>query len=251
MRIFRGKTIILLIATVVLCSFAIQRFTAYVLHIDGFSFAIDKSISASHANDIITFVHNNKHMQGFSLPQIIVCLQKQFPVIEDIKTFRSADGILKVSVSSVKPTFVINKDYVISPDGMLLTKDLFSAEGTALCPAIEIKGLQCKDVVSHKKVPESFAVMLKKLPHRCFDTYDVVWERETKSWLLDKHNGKFAIIFNDECVPNNMLLSACSKLKTELKSKGYFSCRRMERWIADVRFKDQIVLFKALGGGDG
>ena len=238
---------------VVVTLFAGKKFASYFLRVESFSCKMDKAISQLHACEIIAFLNVDKKIRALSLSVIAMKLKDKFLIIQDVDLVKSASGILHVGIKVMAPKFVINRGHVLSTDGVLFDKSLFSISAVAGCPAIGLKGLDF--VATGSKVadqfPKSCNAMLHRLPAGCFDIYDIVWERETKSWLFEKDNKKFAILFNDFRVPDKKLLAACAKLKNDLESKGCFSCKCIGRWIADVRFKDQIVVSKDIGGGDG
>ena len=60
--------------------------------------------------------------------------------------------------------------------------------------------------------------------------------------MLDKTNKNFAILFNDFVVPDDRLLAYCLYIKNELHARGEFNRKVPKNWVADIRFKDQIVV---------
>jgi len=246
-RGFRGTRFVGIVLIGLLFVSLVAHISSYLFFVEGYSCQIDKTISQDCSREIVGFINSNKTFRNLSLDSIALSLKNNFPIISEIEVFKSASGILKLKIQAKKPTFLINHEYVLSKNGPLIDMRFFSEDILLGCRKVEIRNLNLKGTSFTQTkggISDSCKNMINKLRVDVFDSYEVIWENTTKGWLIDKSQNKFAILFNDLHVPDIVILSACQDLKKRLESKGEFCRRHVGRWIADVRFKDQIVLFK-------
>jgi len=243
MRFFGGVTLIFYLLVLIVCVASIKRFSDHIFSIDGFSCKFDNTISQKYVSHVMRFLYDDKKLPLLSLKKMSKKIKDEFPFIASVIAARSASGILHIQMTCVKPQFLINEELVLSDRGQLFEKTIFSEGFTADLP--------CCFCNMENAAANSYKQMFKKLPIESFKKYKVVWESTTKSNLYDKNENNFSIVFNDKRVPDEKILLACDNLKLLLRERGEFFCRNPKRWVADIRFKDQIVLFSKRGGGDG
>jgi len=231
--------------------FLVEKLSHYVFSVDGYAFEFEDACSQLHKSEIITFINENKAFKRLSLKSIARKMKEQFPSIQSVQSFYSSSSILRFRIALCKPAVLVNDSYVISENKILLDKTIFSENKVKDCPAIEIKNIQRSDEDSlclSKKITEKCKKMIFDLPAECFNEYDIVRESETKSVMCHKKQGNFSVWFNDSKVPDNKVLIVCGLLKNKLTEQGEFSRRYPRRWIADVRFDDQVILYMERGG---
>jgi len=241
---FRDFKIGLIIALGVVGAISIKKISDHIFSIDGFSCKIDNNISQAYSCKIISFLHEHKYLKTCCLQGLSEKIQTKFPFIKSIRILKKASGILHIRMGAAAPAFVINKIFVLSREGGLFENVVFSKQAIANLVYIEAS-------LQDFTLADSLKKMLKGLPATCFTDYDLLWESSAKSWLRDKNCNAFSIVFNDTRVVNEKILLTCNKLKNELKERGVFHVKQPKRWIADVRFKDQIIVFSDRGGGNG
>jgi len=241
---FRDIKIGFVIVLSIFFAVSVKKLSDHIFSIDGFSCKIDNTISQAQACKIISFLHRQKDLKRWSLQNISEKIKTEFPFIQSVVSSRKASGILDLRLGAVVPIFFVNKMFVLVREGGLFENSFFSKQAIANLACVQVN-------LQDFTLADSCKKMLKKLPTSCFEQYDLVWESGTKSWLKDKKNNLFAIVFNDTCVVNEKILSACRRLKNNLQERGVFTVKKPKRWVADVRFKDQIIVFSDRGGGDG
>jgi len=94
------------------------------------------------------------------------------------------------------------------------------------------------------KLPAFCKKILYSLPKESYEQYNIILKSETKNYMHDKSNKKFSILFNSLYVPNKKILYACNQLKQKFEGKNRYKSKKVKRWYADVRFKNQIVLYQ-------
>jgi len=243
---FRDLKIPIIVLCIVVSAIVIKQSALHLFSISGFACQMDKTISQAHSHDIITFLHEQKQLRSFSLQKLSDTLKQQFPLVRSIKLNQQASGILHLQIDFFSPQLIVNQDYILADCGLLFDTQAFSSQTVSGCPAITIKSEKIGDK-ANSEIKEGIARTCKNilslLPKACFAEYNIVWEDATKSWLYDKKNNNFAIVFNDFKIPNQKILSACNHLRKQLKHQESLCNEGTTRWIADIRFKDQIVLF--------
>jgi len=235
----RGITLGTMFASSALCLLAVRAIVQHILIIDAYSCKFDPVISEFHKNEIFDFINANKELRAVSLDYLVFKIKDRFKIVKSVKASQSACGILKLDVQAIEPKFIVNEDYVLSQEGALFEEKLFDKDLLSSCKCVTIKQINVTN-----KLPVFYKEIIYSLPDNSFEQYDIVLESETKSYMYDKSNTKFSILFNGLCVPDEKTLYTCANLKNILESKKLFYSKRVKRWYADVRFKNQIVLCK-------
>jgi len=232
---------------VVICVVLCNKIATHIFSIDGYSCTFDSKISNYHKNEIFDFVNETKDFKNSSLKFISKKIIDHFCAIKSTELIQLPSGILQVKLKAFDPQFIVNDMFILVENGTLFDKNIFSQSSVENCHALTIKDLDCIETCTvdvKQNLSETCKKMIFSLPKESFQNYQIVRESETKSYMTDRLQENFIIIFSDKNVPNEKILFACTELKKELKVCGEFSKKRNMRRFADVRFKDQIVLFK-------
>jgi len=235
---------IIVIISVVICIVLCNKVATYVFSVDGYSCVFDSKISNYHQNEIFDFINETKDFKSASLRFVLQKITDYFSVIKSAQMFQLPSGILQVKLQALDPQFLVNGVFIVAENGSLFDKRLFSQAFVEKCHALTIQGLDNSHTgtLIKKNISESCKKMIFRLPQKSFQEYYIVRESETKSYMTDKLQEHFIILFNDKNVPDEQIVSVCAKLKNELEACGAFLKKRNKTWFADVRFKDQIVL---------
>jgi len=247
----RGITLGMILAISAICLWGVKAMVRHLFAIDAYSCRFDTTISDFHKNEIFDFVNTNKYFRMASLDDLFLKVKERFKIIESIKAYQSASGVLRLDIKTVQPKFVLNGDYVMSQEGELFGKKVFSADVLSSCKQVTIEQLDLPDLYvpgNTGELPVFCKEIMRRLPDESFDEYGIVLESEIKNYMHDKSNKKFSILFNGLYVPDEKILVACGQLKNKLERENRFNFKRVKRWYADVRFKNQIVLCKKKRG---
>ncbi len=228
------------------------RASRYVFHFDG-SFSVDQQ------NRIKKFVNASDSCKSLSLCCFAQKIQRRFPSINTINLFHNAHGVISVLVGSVVPMLNVNQDLVLAEDGGLFLKEIFNHESLGYLARLDFLDIAMlidgksdvqDDEVSNLvgRVPASLVETICKIPSELYEEYRVLCQDESKWWLQDRRQKKFLVLFNGMRMPNKAMLSACNQVKGMLDDRGVFGARCARRWVADVRFENQIILFAQAGG---
>ena len=219
-----------------------------------FAFQFDALLCNEQRCKIKDFFQSNDSFKTLPLHKLSMCVCKEFPSIQSLVLFLSATGMITAQIKSVVPLCKVSDTLVLINNCQVFKSALFS--NTYLDPLHQIcLNDKSNDVVFDflqqecvGTVPKPFLGMVDKLSSALFDDYCVTYQDKTTWCLRDKQQKKFFILFNNAQIPNEHLLAACNKIKETLFDRGQFNTRRTQNWVADTRFKDQIILFRKTGG---
>ncbi|MBT3455667.1 hypothetical protein HN446_01250 [bacterium] len=164
-------------------------------------------------------------------------LQHDVPVISQATLVYTSPSEVSVNLKLQHPRLVVNDKYLIMENESVVSADLFKNSIVSPLPHINM---------DHDDISHQFSACVNNLPEDVFKDYEVKWEDNTRIKLQDKHDDKFSIIASCSSLPDKLLLSACQKVKEkELSAKPRY-LKKNRKWVADIRFKEQIV-FKEEG----
>jgi hypothetical protein len=227
--------------------FVTKKARDYIFSLDGYSCKFDNLISCSCKNKIFNFVNLNEELKSCSLKSVSEKIKDKFCFIRDIEVHKAANGILSLNILGLQPKYILNGGYILAENKAVFEKDLFSKKALEGCKPVVLKDLDfgspdLKNRDLEKEVSESCRNMIFRLPDKYFQEYEIIRESSAKSYMLDKTNKNFSILFNDSVIPDDRLLAYCLYIKNELQNRGEFNRKVPKNWFTDIRFKDQVVV---------
>lgn len=209
----------------------------YVFLVEGYSCNFDDIISCDHKNKIFNFINLNQKLKICSLESISQKIQENFCVIKNIELFNAANGILKLNIYSNKPKFILNDSYVLAENKAVFEKNLFAKQSLKDCNHVTLNNCEITN-----EVEDSFKNMIFSFSEKYFQEYELIRDSCFKSYMIDKSDKNFRILFNDFLLPDDNILAYCSYIKNELQARGEFNRKMKKNWVADIRFDGQIVM---------
>jgi len=243
----RGITLGTVFAGSALCLLGTKVIVDHVFSVELYSCKFDSIISDSHRNEIFDFINTHKYLRTISLDNLFFVIKDRFKIVKSIKAYQSGQRVLQLDIQAVRPQFIVNENYVMSQKGLLFDKKLFDKNLFEYCKRVTVKQFGLANLsVSGKtsEFPTFCKEIIYSLPQDSFEQYDIVLEIETKNYMHDKLNKNFSILFNRLYVPDEKILCACNQLKHKLEDENRCKSKQVKRWYADVRFKNQIVLYQ-------
>ncbi|PKN03664.1 hypothetical protein CVU75_01030 [Candidatus Dependentiae bacterium HGW-Dependentiae-1] len=210
---------------------------AYVCH---FSSGCSESIQEK----IKFYVASAPQFVVMPLASVVQTIRQEFPCLKKISCAKDATKIVHLTCESARPLFFINDAYVLADTDCVLTKDCFSPADLALLPAIAVATTQNGVPVLSVQAKRS----LRDLDPVLFDRYLVTWVDDTQVWLREKELATFSLVFQANLLPDRKIMDECGKIKKEFESSGLIVPQGKKRWVADMRFANQIILSANTGG---
>jgi hypothetical protein len=171
-------------------------------------------------------------------------IQKQFPWIQSVSFFRIPTKTMRVAVTIGEPQVRVNAA-IVTDHLHVLPACTFVPTALTQIPALHVNFHN----VNRAEVPQAFIPHAKTFTDERFKPYIISWIDEYRARLTDKEQPQFNILFNTHSIPDAATFAHCAVIKKQLEERGSFSGRQKEaRWVADVRFDRQVIVFSEKGG---
>ena len=169
-------------------------------------------------------------------------LVKAFPCIESISIEQSPSCRIHYSIESINPVIGINTDWTLTSDGRLLSKHCFADHVVNSLHALRVPSCY---------ISPALRDTVGSLPYDLLAAYDVSWVSDQEVYVTDKNQSGFSLLCSAQSLPTLKHLDRWQKIKTELVSNDSIENRTKKKgsshWIADMRFKNQIIVYFELG----
>jgi hypothetical protein len=173
--------------------------------------------------------------QKYSAHALISDLKNKFSLLNKIVVAYRPLAIC-VTMYAHKPVCCINDDVILVTENQIVPKNCFTTTSLAQIPHITV----AEEYMAHTA---SLVSLLCRLPSNFYEKYDLELVNEHYIRLIDKYERQFTIV--SSTVQKNMsaLLAQCASVKKNIGERKGFD--KGVRWIADTRFADYIVTYKA------
>ncbi len=214
--------------------FGVER---YALRVDD---RIVTSLNAELAAHVQNFTCGLRVRPDISAQEI----QKQFPWIQSVSFHRIPTKEMRVAVIADDPQIKVNTG-VITHHLRVLPAVTFTVTALSQIPTLEVKFPHAE----RHEIPDSFVPHAKTLTDQRFSAYTITWIDEYCARLTDAEQPHFSILFNAYSIPDEAMFAHCLSIKQQLEERGSFAGRNKgTRWVADVRFERQVIVFSEKGG---
>ena len=255
-RFVRGVKISGFCICVVASLWAVRSFAVRFFRVERFLVQSDSAFSKAQKAAISDFFQNDQTFKTASLAVVAKRVHERFFSIKKVSLVQDSSGSIMVKADSVRPLFRINDDLVLVDDGRLFKKALFDRTVLDSLNSIDVQSIDHRcdgsvDMEQDELVGAFLPQLLKtvrEIPGTLFRKYHVSCCDKVCWSLEDKQQKKFLIFFNGMKMPDDTVIYSCNKIKGTLDARGVFTGRCAHAWVADVRFEDQIILFRKIGG---
>ena len=231
--------------------FSVKMACAHIFNTNHYTISIDDRISPDIQKNITHTIHDyciisEKNTQKkINFVTLADQLQENFNCIESVELQHAPDNYAHLEIHAHTPYFNVrnkNSIEVATHSGLILPCASFTNK--------TIDGLRTIAVADHidsAQLPIVCMHSIKKIPEVIFDEYTFVWHNNTYIELCKKNNPSFSLLLSEESKLNITLINYCNVLYNQLHTSGAFIEKKKKRWIADVRFKDQIIMYTRRG----
>lgn len=166
-------------------------------------------------------------------------IQKQFPWIKSVSFFRVPTQTMRVAVTIDEPVMKVNE--AVLTQSQVFPASTFMQSDIAGLPALNV---HFPSMADRAEIPAAFIPHAQTFATDLFAPYTITWIDEYTARLSDKEQPRFAIQFNAQKIPDEKMFAYCGMIKNLLQERGSFEGRKKQtRWIADIRFERQVILF--------
>lgn len=234
---FRGVRFVvhgMILGTAGLVFFSINRL---MTRVDHFTCSIDARIAGPTYQAISSYVADNTTLMHSRAEQVCANIVHTFPVVHACTFHHVSRGIVHLAMQAADPLYVLNDDYILTHAMRVLPRTLYQESALVAVPGI----------VVDRPIQQSEIPLVASIPDDLARSFTTTWLNEHEIILRADDQDLFSIVCSADAFPSEKMVAACAHLKDELEQRGLFGKRRDKRWIADVRFDKQIILFPAQG----
>jgi hypothetical protein len=224
-------------------SFSTALFVARLLYTHIFTICqhtliFDPLFSSEMQEEIRVFIEK----KIVSPEALCMALKNQFPTIKDIVCQHKQYKKIVLTMHACKPLFLLNDSQVLLENGIVEKKFWFSDESLQSLYNITNKVAElrsrCHDASIHWLEENSDSV---------FEYFKVELIDPTTIVLSDKQAVDFQVFCNEQTKVSQEIFKTCFSLKDELKKTVPQKKGQQQSWIADLRFNNQIILYRKRG----
>lgn len=205
---------------------------------------VDPILSEKTQQEIIAFIESSKHTitKKDEFKELLVA---RFPSIKTLCMHKDASGIVRINLESSRPLIAINHEWVLTDVQSIIPKTLFMHHAVSQLANLQIPHF----LPLTSTLSDEWCQLITHLPAYLFDAYNLAWIDETQLWLYDKQHEYFALLAHAAALPDAATIARCNHIKKDLESKGLMAkvVKKKSLYVADVRFKNQIIL-RSYGG---
>lgn len=242
MKGLRGYHLGTMLCCSVFFSIVLTKFYYSVSRVNQVTCSFDRVISESLETELRDYVLKRVTWYGIDLK---ACTDKclSHSLIKEISLRRSAPDRLNVVIHTHAPLMMINTHLILLANGMFVDRSCVDNNYYQSLYHMNIHGIGTTDHIT-----ENLCVWIKRMVPEIFEQYNVTWHDQTKIFLHNKNDSTLTVLCNDHTIPDNALLALCKTLKDDVQT--HMNKKRELTWIADIRFKNHIVLYSMKGRGD-
>lgn len=245
----RGIKCIALCTLAVLCIHIMQKYENPALH-KKIVVHVDPLLSAQTQKNIDQFTKEKNSQKIPTYKDFVQILVQQFPYIKSIEIEKNASGLLSYTYESAAPIIAINQDMVLTDGGILVLKNNFAEHTIASLHTI---------TVPSGFISPALLNGIASFTDDFLNTYDICWKSDQEIILKDKLHAGFTVLCDADSILDVSVLQKCTTIKHELIDKGSLASPALahndavtkkkapKSWIADIRFKNQIIVSSELG----
>lgn len=170
----------------------------------------------------------NAELRSENVFNAIVQLKNKFPEIQSFTIKKTIDGNYIVVLRSQTPVKSIDNNLVLTSDLSVFKKSDFVVEAP----------LDISTALKDSELDNELRQFLKIIPHDVFDHYDIIVHSKYAINFVVKNSTLFAVCASYLNLVDSDYLNFCTQLMQEKSAAS----KRKSKLVADIRFKDQIIL---------
>lgn len=232
--------IIMLIGVVLSVGGAAHMVYRTVFAVRGFSYSFDTMISPEIQQIIKDQVSLFRHNDAYN-PSTVIETISSFPCVRSVSLHCRASHTADVVVEAYDPIVCINTSHVLT-----LAKTIIPASSYALYVINRLPSMAMRSVLPEYCSDRMMSAMKQCINDRIFDRYTLSWVNEHELYFKDLDDPTFSVLCDASSLPTHAALLSYEQVKKNIQKRN-----SMSRWVADLRFRDQIIVSRDQGGGYG
>jgi hypothetical protein len=178
---------------------------------------------------------------GIYNPQLIIdTVRNHFSVVQSIEIKQLPQHTAQVKIKAFEPLVHINNNQLLLKNQTIVAIDYYDSRKIASLPCITIA-----EPVPSCVTQSVMAAIEQCIIGKIFDRYQLHIATLHEWHLYGVDDPSFIICCNAESLLVDTLPILYNQLKKQVREQG------IARWVADIRFRDQIILAKGKRGQNG
>ena len=238
-KLFRIITIMIAVLGAGLLTNTIYRSICAVRYV---TYAFDQTISPELQRDITAQVALFEHEGSYNPRTIISTITQQFSCVKSVSVHCRASHTAEIEITAHNPIVRINGTHVLTDAKTIISDNSYALYVVDALPSFSIAVAlpdQCSD--------RMMSAVKQCIKDRIFERYTLSWVNEHELYFRDVHDPSFSLLCDTASLPTYRTLLSYEQLKNSIKSRK----SPMNRWVADLRFDDQIIVSGDQGGRYG
>lgn len=155
------------------------------------------------------------------------------PAVEKITCQIDHQGTRHIHIRGITPCLRINTDAVMTTHGHIINMSYFAPHALDHCPQVIVPHMQTLDT-------KQLLSCAQQLLPEVVEQFTITWKHANEIVLQHKQQPSFSIVTDIVHMPHEKQIQLCVKAYEHIKEK-------IKTPIADIRFKNQIVMYGEKG----
>lgn len=206
------------------------------------TFEFDPRLSPMARSAISHYVHECQSHGYYNARAIVADIPNYFSSVRAISVQYLPLQTAHITIDGFDPLIRINEDQVLVENNSIIRSANYGQYVLSGLYQLSVAGM------APEKVSPEIADSIKHAIHeKLFDHYTFHFANAQEWYLNDKEDPAFTVCCNARSVPLGNIQKRYAQLKKEVLKKTDLK----QKWMADVRFQNQIILSMSKGGHYG
>ncbi len=194
--------------------------------------AIETVLTTVHADPLSTITDG------------IIQAQTQFPYLHAGTAAFQPGAVLVYTFSCMQPVCRLNDRYLLLANGCVVDHVVFCDDAYASLPAIKVDRALLQDEQQLCAVAHA----MTRIDSAITTVHTIYWYDVHTGFIVMQENPDYTIKFDVMRIPTIPMLAHCTTIHQELQNT---TVSPRGGWITDIRFNNQIIVYRGKGGGYG
>jgi len=238
------KRIGLIVVGAAACAILFWRLDRDLSYARDYSFVFDRRLSSCAQRAIAGATSHSIKMAQATPNQLITQLHKEFDFIKNVAIFTIPGSRAIAKIAAHKPLCLLGDDLALLSNGASIDRELLTEPTIAQTPHVAVHDWFAGDA----GIPAPLAPFLKILGPQRLGEFNVTWYGDHEVVLTDKQTPTFSLVIEANRQLNDTLFAAGATVKELLAARGILGGPRKRPWAADLRFKNQVIVYAGKRG---
>ena len=156
-----------------------------------------------------------------------------FPILSHLAIRYTFPLHASVDYTIASPDTCLNKSVSLLPNGIIVSRDLFSQDLLTIIPHITIP----ISVLCAAELPKTLKSYAKNNLHDTLERFSCTWQNDYTCFYHDQKNTEYTLLYQGYAPPSVQDIALYDRVITQYKPNN-----KHTSWLVDLRFKNQVVI---------